>query len=131
MKAIDWEDDLAYKVRRAIWDNDRAVERAIILLYERQTADERQDHTTKHSNGRGFSGAHASLGTYWAKWILQGRSLTGHHLVRARDMVSHYVGQLTEEAKRKASSRDVERAAIQSESRDPDSTPQTLRSPHW
>jgi hypothetical protein len=124
---------LERRVRQAIENNDRAVERAIMVLYARQTEDERKERTTKHSNGRGFSGAHASIGTYWANWIRQGRQLSGLHLVRARAMAFHYVGQLLEEAQLKAASEAAERAAIQAESGDPDSEdpPSTLRSPHW
>jgi hypothetical protein len=32
--------------------NDRAVERAIVAIYERQTADEKQTEHTRHDNSR-------------------------------------------------------------------------------
>lgn len=83
--------------------SNRAVERAIVAIYNRQTEDEKSSGTTTHSNGRGFSGAHAELGTYYAKWILSGRSLTGHHLEKARRMSKRYVAQLLEEAQQKFS----------------------------
>lgn len=121
--------ELELRVRHAIQYNDFAVERAVVLLYERQTEDEKHGKTTLHSNGRGFSGAHASIGTYWAKWIKDGRRLTGSHLARARVMVSHYVGQLTEEAALKAASEAAERAAIQdAEALSGEDPPSTLRS---
>lgn len=86
--------------------NDRAVERAIVAIYRRQTADEQSAGDTKHSNGIGFNGADARLGSYYARWILSGRSLTGNHLVKARTMSHKYVRQLvqiaTENMARKA-----------------------------
>jgi hypothetical protein len=76
--------------------NDRAVERAMVAIYNRQTADEQVSSDTKHQNGVGFTGADARLGTYYAKWVLKGNSLTGKHLVKARYMSQKYVRQLTD-----------------------------------
>ena len=78
--------------------NDRAVEAAMCALYRRQTIDERVDADTRHSNRRGFTVAHAKKGTYYAKWVLSGRKLTGKHLDRAREISLHYVRQLLEQA---------------------------------
>lgn len=74
--------------------NDLAVERAVVAIYRRQTDDEQVAYETKHHNGVGFASCHASLGTYYAKWILGGRHLTGQHVDRARRMVRHYARQL-------------------------------------
>jgi len=76
--------------------NDRAVERAMVAIYNRQTADEQSAQDTKHSNGIGFSGADARLGSYYAKWVLSGKNLTGNHLMKARMMSQKYVRQLTD-----------------------------------
>ena len=76
--------------------NDLAVERAVIAIFNRQTSDEQEADSTKHSNGRGFSAFHAGLGSYYARWILSDRHLSGPHLVRARKMMHHYTGQLSE-----------------------------------
>jgi hypothetical protein len=99
--------------------NDRAVERAIVAIYNRQTADEQSAQDTKHSNGIGFSGADARLGSYYAKWVLSGKNLTGNHLMKARMMSYKYVRQLSEIAtarimQAQADER-VEREAIQAE----------------
>ena len=83
--------------------NDAAVERAMVVLYERQTQDERSTSTTRHHNQRGFSSAHASKGSYYARWVRSGRRLTGHHLDRARKIALHYTSQLLEAARDKAS----------------------------
>jgi hypothetical protein len=81
--------------------NDLAVERAMVALYQRQTADEQHTSTTSHSNGRGFNYYHAERGTYYAKWVLSGRHLTGHHLAAARKMATYYARQLSEIAEDK------------------------------
>jgi hypothetical protein len=75
--------------------NDRAVERGIVAIWQRQTADEQGSDTTRHSNGVGFSGWSARSGSYYAKWVESGRRLTGKHLDKARKIALHHVGQLT------------------------------------
>ena len=81
--------------------SDKAVERAILAIYARQTDDEQSHQTTTHSNSRGFSAAHAKLGSYYAKWIISGKHLTGRHLVKARQISLHYVKQLADIAAEK------------------------------
>jgi hypothetical protein len=78
--------------------NDKAVERAMVVLFLRQTSDEQDGKVTRHSNGRGFNYFHAERGTYFAKWILSGRKLTGSHLAAARKMACYYARQLLEVA---------------------------------
>ena len=85
------------KVTQLLQSNNLAVERAILVLYHRQTLDEQSNKETKHSNGVGFSGAHARLGTYYARWLITGNHLTGVHLEKARRMVLHYTSQLMDE----------------------------------
>ena len=91
-------------------NNDRAVERAMLVLFHRQTNDEQACGDTRHRNGRGFSAGDAKKGTYMAKWVQSGKHLTGPWLERARTMSKKYVGQLVEEATLK-----LEREAIQFE----------------
>jgi hypothetical protein len=78
--------------------NDRAVERAIVRIYNNQTVSEKSAGNTIHHNGVGFSGAHARRGSYYAKWILRGRRLTRHHLDNARRIAMKYWRQLAEHA---------------------------------
>ena len=89
-------------IRKLLLTNDKAVERAIVALYRRQLADEQAGGTTKHANGRGFNMTHAHTGSYCAKWILQGKRLTGHWLVDCRDIAMFYSRQLLEIAKERA-----------------------------
>lgn len=78
--------------------NNRAVERAMVVLYNRQTADEKCTNQALYRNGRGFSSADARQGTYYAKWVLSGKKLSGRFLDQARCMAFKYVKQLVEEA---------------------------------
>lgn len=89
------------KIEILLHANDRAVERAMVAIYDRQTLDEKATSDTKHRNGRGFRANHASKGSYYARWVLGGRRLTGHHLENARKIALHYVRQLTEIANAK------------------------------
>jgi hypothetical protein len=88
-----------------------AVERALIALYERQTADEQSAETTKYQNGVGFMGAHAHTGTWLVQTVIaeqkqkgyaEGFRLRGKALEMARRIVRRYAGtQLLEIAKQK------------------------------
>lgn len=51
--------------------NDTAVCRALVVLYERQTASEQASFDTHDANGVGFSGAHAEFGTSCAVQYLR------------------------------------------------------------
>lgn len=76
--------------------NDKAVERAILVLFQRQTFDEQASRTTRWNNKVGFRANHASKGTYYAKWIKNGNRLTGYHLANARKITKQYTRQLLE-----------------------------------
>ena len=78
--------------------NPRAVERAMVVLYDLQTRDEKAVGHTQHHNGVGFAANAARKGTYYARWVLSGRGLTGHHLERARAIALRHSRQLVERA---------------------------------
>ena len=91
-----------HTIRILLATNDKAVARAMVVLFDRQTQDEKQAESTTHHNNRGFNHGDAKKGTYMARWVLSGRTLTGHHLDRARRMAMRYAGQLAEVANEKA-----------------------------
>lgn len=84
--------------------NDRAVERALLTLYRRQTDDERAGETTRHENSVGFSQAHAHKFSSFAKQILKGYRLSAKQLAWCRyhtngnTRIGRYWAQLVEEA---------------------------------
>lgn len=88
-------------IRWLLTTNDKAVERAMVALYEMQTATEQNAQATSESNGKGFNYYDARSGSYYAKWVKSGRSLTGHHLVKARVMSMKYAKQLAKLAEAK------------------------------
>lgn len=84
--------------------NAKAVERAIILLHDRQTADERARQATAHHNSRGFNGTDAPILSSFADRIRSGRSLTDRQLAVVRkarrggfSMLAKYHRQILEE----------------------------------
>ena len=74
------------------------VESSIVALYQRQTASEKATGNTHVSNGIGFSAFDAPQASYMARWILDGKHLTGRYSVRALTMTCKYAGQLVEMA---------------------------------
>ena len=85
--------------------NNKAVERAILAIYENQTTTEKRAEKTIEHNKIGFNGVDARFGTYYAKYLLSGKHLTGDHINKARKMVKKYTRQLLDIAKGKAASR--------------------------
>lgn len=81
-------------IRELLRTNDKAVDRAVMALFKRQTPTEREHGVTQVNNGVGVGYAHARPLTYYAKWIEKGNRLSGMHLERARKMVMRYAGQL-------------------------------------
>ena len=81
--------------------NSKWVERAIVVLYERQTKDEQRTSSTRVHNKMGFASCDARSGTYMAKWVLSGKHLDGKWLEKARKMAKKYTRQLLEAAAEK------------------------------
>ena len=74
--------------------NDRAVERAIVALYERQTADEKSVDNTRHDNKVGFRKNHASRLSKYARLIKRGCRLYPMQLSYVRPWMVMYRAQL-------------------------------------
>jgi hypothetical protein len=53
-----------------------SVGRALVVLYNNQTADEQQTRDTNETNGKGYSKAHADIGTSMAQFYLKNGFLT-------------------------------------------------------
>jgi len=76
--------------------NPRAVERAIVAIYNNQTISEQVSEKTQFRNGKGFNKIHDRYGSYLAKWIINGGTLSQEHLNKARNMAVFYSKQLVE-----------------------------------
>jgi len=101
-------------ILQLIISNDRALEKAVLAIYNRQTQDEKNTSDTRWTNGIGFSGADAGIGSYYAKWIISGRSLSGNHLLKARKMMMKYRRQLVEIANHNEAQKRVREVEIPS-----------------
>jgi hypothetical protein len=88
------------EIIRALQTNDRAVLKAVVKIYHRQTFDERATLMTQHQNGRGFNAADARPLSNYAQRLLdpEGEVLTLAEIAECRQRIMKYVGQLEEEA---------------------------------
>lgn len=98
MDAKVWTRD---EINTLLTSNPKAVERAILRLYELQTQEEKASDSTRANNNQGFSSYAAHRGSYYAKWVQSGRSLSGHHLEKARAIAIRHSRQLVEIANRR------------------------------
>lgn len=83
-------------IRALLQSNDRAVQRAIVAIYRRQTATEQNAQETLEDNGIGFNAADARILTGYAQMLLKGHPLLPAELGEARQRILKYGGQLLE-----------------------------------
>lgn len=94
MEAQVWtEADIVALLNR----DDRAVAKAVLALYARQTSDEQTCSETRHSNGRGFNSRDAafmsSIAVALPKW---NNRMTPKQLTACRRILPKYRRQLLE-----------------------------------
>jgi hypothetical protein len=71
------------------------LERGVLAIYARQTSHEQQTEQTIFHNQVGFNAADASYMSYVAKWLENGKHLSGKHVAKVRGRMQKYAGQLT------------------------------------
>lgn len=93
-------------------NNDRAIARALVVLNQRQTADEQATEDTRHRNGQGFRPCHARMGTSMAKFFERRGFLTDKQVSYWRRpmkdgkmKIEIYAGQLLEVAESRAAAK--------------------------
>ena len=84
----------ADEIRPRLQSSQVWLERAIVAVYKMQTKEEQRAESTLVHNGVGFNGCDARTLSYYAKWILSGKTLSGKHLHKARRMMLKYSEQL-------------------------------------
>jgi tRNA(Ile2) C34 agmatinyltransferase TiaS len=101
-------------IRALLASNDRAVGRALVVLRNRQTADEQTSEQTKYQNGRGFRPAHAKMGTSMANFFERRGYLTQRQVAYWRaamrdgkSRIGIYARQLLEEAEARVAQREA------------------------
>jgi len=82
------------EIKTLIMTNQRWVERAILAIFRKQTEREQSTEDTIDRNGVGFTAYDARKLSYYAKWILSGRHLSGKFLQDAFKKTGKYAGQL-------------------------------------
>jgi len=89
-------------IQNLLATNDRAVIRAISVIYARQTADEQATKTTSNANGIGFNGRDAGFASSLAEKIEKGWTLSPKQVSCGRKMMMKYWRQLIDASKDKA-----------------------------
>lgn len=95
-------------IKELLLKNDRAVERALLVLLSYQTATEQKIESTSVENGEGFASCDAKVMTSMAKQVQRGRSLTPKQLAWLRSgkserfpcRIAKYARQLADHANR-------------------------------
>ena len=82
------------EIKKKITTDRKWTERAVVAIYERQTADEQQDGETRHNNKVGFSGPDAYILSEFARWLNSGKHLSQKQLALAQKRIGKYAGQL-------------------------------------
>lgn len=82
----------ALKVQLA--NDASAVEKAMVLLAQRQTEGELESKETIIKNRQGFSSSNAHHGTIYAQLVAAGGKLEGEHLERAIKIATFHARQL-------------------------------------
>jgi hypothetical protein len=83
------------EIKEMILKSNIAVERGIVAIWKRQTLEEKRTKSVRNYNKVGFSAFHVKRGSYYAGWINRGNHLTGKHIELGRNLILHYVTQLT------------------------------------
>ena len=85
--------------------HQRALERAVLILFARQTADEQETESTHHLNSRGFNSRDADFGSAMAKAAMEIQrgtypypSLSPKMYQGLAKMMKKYARQIAEEA---------------------------------
>lgn len=81
-------------IKELLLKSDKAVQRAILALYNCQTESEKDSESTVESNGVGFNGCDAKFFSSLAQQIQSGRTLSVKQLHFARKGIVKYAGQL-------------------------------------
>ena len=82
------------EIRNLLEESDKAVARAILAIYGRQTASEQSTETTSESNGVGFNGVDAPFLSSLAKFYEEKGYLSPKQVSYGRKKIRKYANQL-------------------------------------
>lgn len=83
-------------IKQKVGSDPKWASKAIVRLFEEQTASERISYATTEKNGRGFNGVDAEILSSFAGQIQRGRSLSPKQLAIAYKKLPKYAKQLLE-----------------------------------
>lgn len=89
------------EIKNLVQTNDKVMYRALVNLYQCQTADEQIQKSANYQNGIGFNGADANIMTSFAEFYLRTGFLTPKQIVICRKKLNKYGKQLTKIANSK------------------------------
>jgi hypothetical protein len=81
-------------IRDLLDRNDKAVYRAILLIYSFQTDEEKYIGATKTVNGKGFSKFDVEIRSSYAMQLRRGQELSVKQMYMARPKIKKYAGQI-------------------------------------
>ena len=84
------------EIRELLKESDKAVARAILAIYNRQTEDEQTIKETTDHNGIGYNGVDANFMSSLAQFYQSKGFLSAGQLKYGRKAIMKYAGQLTE-----------------------------------
>ena len=103
---MSWDKD---KINALLLSKPQAIERALLVLLDRQTFDEQEQGDTKYNNGIGFTGVDAEFMTSLAMRVRRGYPLSPKQLAcmqktnaKGYCKLAKYHKQLIEEIEKKA-----------------------------
>ena len=84
------------EIKALLAESDKAVARAILAIYNRQTEDEQTIKETTDHNGIGYNGVDANFMSSLAQFYQSKGFLSAGQLKYGRKAIMKYAGQLTE-----------------------------------
>lgn len=89
------------QIKEFLKTNKSWIERALVVLHDRQTEDEQSSGETIEHNGRGFNGVDSRYLSYCAKWVKGKNPLNEKHMGKCGKMLPKYWKQIQELIKEK------------------------------
>ena len=86
-------------IQQNLQSNPMWIERALVVLFNRQTNDEQKTQDTREWNGMGFNKPDSRYLSYCSKWVIGGRHLNEKHLLKCGSKLPKYWKQILEEIK--------------------------------
>ncbi|MFA5071154.1 MAG: hypothetical protein WC511_02175 [Candidatus Pacearchaeota archaeon] len=84
------------EIRENILKSDYWVERAILVLYNQQTEEEKKERRCLIPDGKGFDNADISTMSSFVAYAKKYRGFTAHQIFEARKRLMKYLAQLTD-----------------------------------